>query len=370
MRPQVYRRTGFLLSVLLVGLLICSTTEARPSHLKLEMVANAKLADWAPVTQESPLDGTVAFLLDDRVVVSVCQIRGDFHCLRLVVLQIANSQFRALSKNDHPRPFGSLRRTQAEGVLVYPSPWLGFPIELLSAELTTTLRIPFNVKLSASARTTGSNGPNNSWSISRVCPCLDCIEQIRNGSGKLQAISDDQIAVLNNNRVSIESIQGKEVGGFRVQPNCATELEFAGKGRIYLKSCGPERIVDANGKELVRLRPPVKGDLSFRSWSEEGARLLYDQSVRSVSALQNFGEAVVAVLSLGSGAINEVPNGEAVRVVDTLTGQTCFDWRDLKHVANVGDYPHAALSPSGKFVALVAEGELRVYRLPDVCSAK
>jgi len=370
MKTEIYRRTDFHVSILFDGLLLCFTPLALPSDVRPEMVASKKLADWVSGAQESLLDGTVAFLSDDRLVVSVCHIGGDFHCPLLFILQQTESGFRSLSKNEHSRPFGSLHMTAAGGVLSYPNPWLGFPIEMLSAELVPTFQIRFNVKLSASGKVMGFNGPNNTWSTSRVCPSLDCVESIRNGPGWLQALSDDQIAILKGKRISIETIQGKEVGGFRVQSNCANELEFADRQRIYLRSCGRERIVDFNGKELIRLKPPVKGDLSFRSWSEDGTRLLYDQRVRSVPALKNFGETALVILTLGTGAIDEVSNGEVVRVFDNHTGKTCFDWKDRKHLANMGAYPHAAVSPSGKFVALITEGELRVYRLPDVCSAK
>src|SRR5215469_3079014 len=141
MRAEVHRRTGFLFSILLAGLLVCFTSQAQPSDMKLEMVASEKLANWTGVTQELQLDGTVAFLSDDRVVVSVCHTRGDLHCLLLVILQVADAGFRPLSKNHHPRPFGSLHMTETGGVLAYPNPWLGFPIELLSAELASTFQI-------------------------------------------------------------------------------------------------------------------------------------------------------------------------------------------------------------------------------------
>jgi hypothetical protein len=370
MKAEIQRRIGLPLSVLAIGLFFFAARQARASQAKTDLVSSGRLANWMPATQEPSLDGTIAFLSDDRVVLSVCHIRGDVHCPLLVVLQVTDAGLRPLSTSEHSRSFGSVRTTEAGAVLVYPNPWLGLPTELLSADLTPKLLIPNNLKISLSGKTIGSNGPNNTWSISLVCPSLDCVEEIRNGTGQLQAVSDGQIAILDNSTVRIETIQGKQMGGFKVQSNCATELEFADKERIYFRSCGHDQIVDLNGRQMVRLRYPGQWGADFRRWSSDGTRLLYDQTVRTVPALQNIRETALAVATLGVGVIDEVPNGELVRVLDTITGKICFDWTDPKHLANMGVYPHAALSPSGKFVALVTEGELRVYRLPDVCSAK
>jgi hypothetical protein len=370
MKTESHRRTSFPLSVLAIGLFLFSSQQARPPQGKTDLVVSEKLADWMSATQDSSLDGTIAFLSDDRVVLSVCRTHGDLHCPLLVILQVTDAGFRPLSRSDHSRPFGSVHAMETGGVLVLPNFWLGLPTELLSADLTPKLLIPGHLKISLSGGTTGSTGPNNTWSIFRVCPSLDCVEKARSGIGELEAVSDDQIAILDHNTVWIETIQGKQRGNFKVQSKCATELEFVDKERIYSRSCGHDRIVDRNGKELVRLRDSEKLGTGFRRWSEGGTRLLYDQTVRTVPALQNLGETTLAVATLGMGAIDEVPNGELVRVLDTHTGRTCFDWKDTKRLANMGVYPHAALSPSGKFLALITEGELRVYRMPDVCSEK
>ena len=88
MKAEVNRRAGFLFSILLVGSLVCFTSQAQLSDMKLEMVAREKLANWTGATQELQLDGTVAFLSDDRVVVAVCHTHGDLHCLLLVILRL------------------------------------------------------------------------------------------------------------------------------------------------------------------------------------------------------------------------------------------------------------------------------------------
>jgi hypothetical protein len=368
MRALIRHMNFFRTSLLVMGLLFCLTQPTLSADHKTEIVASEKLTAWIPDTQS--LDGTVTFLSDDRIALSVCHINGDFHCPLLIVLAVANGEFHELEKTERSRPFGSLHMTTGGGVLFCPNFGLGLPAELLSAELLRKLEIESDVEVSLSGKTVGTIGPNNTWTVSRICPSLDCVEGIRNGAGKLQAVSDDQIAILDTNTIRIETIEGKHVGSFGLQPNCAAEVEFVDQKRIYVRSCGHDRVVDPNGNTLLRLSHPGYWGADARRLSADGTRLLYDQTFRKVSALKNAGELAVAILTLGVGVLDEVDNSEAVRVLDTTTGERCFDWKNYKRLANMGVYPHAALSPSGRFVALVSEGELRVYRLPEVCSAQ
>jgi hypothetical protein len=368
MNARIHRINFFRMSLFVIGLPVFLAGRTLSTEIQTEIVASEKLAVWMPGAQS--LDGTVAFLSDDRIALSVCHINGDFHCPLLIVLQVANGEFHPLAKSEHSRPFASLHMTTTGGVLLYPNFGLGLPIELFSAELVRKLEIPSNMSLSLSGKTLGNNGPNNTWSVSRICSSLDCVEEVGNGTGKLQAVSDDQIAILDAKTVRIETVAGKQVGSFNVQPKCETEVELVDPKRIYLRTCGHDRVVDVNGNELLRFRHPGHWGAGRRRWSVDGTRLLYDQTFRSVSAVQNVGEIALAVVTLGVGVADEVDNSEVVWVVDTVSGHKCFDWKATKHLANMGVYPHAAISPSGKFVAVVSEGELRVYRLPDVCLAQ
>jgi len=372
MKAKTHRKAACLVSVFLIGLPCLAAQQARPLHERSDLVLSERLADSLPATQETWSDGTVTFLSDDQLALSLCHIYGDSQCPVLIILQIADAGFHPLAVRNHPGPFASLRPTAGGGVLTHPSqPWLEFQSELFSAELISKLQIPSTAKVSLSGKTLAREGPSHSWTISLICPSLDCLQDVAQVTGELKAISDDEIAILDGKMIRIETIQGKRMGGFKVQPDCGREVEFAGTDRIYLRSCGHDQIVDLNGKELARLLHAGDWGTDFRGWSTDGTRLLYDQHTRTVSGLQKFWEPLFMILSLWTnrsiGSDQEV-TGETVRVLDTTTGKACFYWSDAKHLANGGVYPHAALSPSGKSVALVTEGELRIYRLPDTCS--
>jgi hypothetical protein len=64
-------------------------------------------------------------------------------------------------------------------------------------------------------------------------------------------------------------------------------------------------------------------------------------------------------------------NRQAVRVVDTVTGASCFDWHRSFPMGTELHFVHvASISPSGEFVAIAAEKTLSIYRLPTVCEAQ
>jgi len=213
-------------------------------------------------------------------------------------------------------------------------------------------------------------GPNDLWTIFSVCPGQDCLDEVKQVQGELEAVSDNEVAFREHDTIRVETMDGISVGGFKVRSKtkCWTGLQFVDSARIFMQSCGPDRIVDLHGKELMRFKPP-RGTGFRQGWNSDGTKVLYDNSTRTVPFIQSVGEIILAVVTMGVGVGDEQSNSEAVRVIDTTTGGTCFDWKDPKHPVDWGLY-HAALSPSGKLMALVTRGELFVYRLPDVCAAK
>lgn len=369
MVAKVQLSARILLFTLLVGIPCHSAQSNRPSSEQTNLVANEKLAKWMPAAQDFLEDATLAFLSDDSVVLSVCHPFTALDCPLLIVLQITDAGFLPIARRDSSTGPVSLYRTETGGTLVVPA--LSPSSEFFSGELAPMQQIPYKpAHISLSGNTSAASVRKDVWTIFRVCPSLNCIEKIRQVSGELEAVSDDAVAIRDHDTIQVETMQGGLAGSFRVRPKskCATELQFAGPGRIFLESCGPDRMVDLHGEELAQFKP--LGGWGFRhGWNATGTRVLYDHYIRTVPTLQSFGEIALAVLTLGVGVADEKDNGEAVRVVDTTTGKTCFDWKDPKHVANVGFY-HADISPAGKLVALVTRGELFVYRLPDVCAAK
>src|SRR5207249_4901026 len=88
---------------------------------------------------------------------------------------------------------------------------------------------------------------------------------------------------------------------------CPTELQIVSQGRLFLQSCGPDRIVDLHGKEITRFRSPGGWGLR-RGWSADGTRLLYDRYVRTVLTVQRFGEVFIAIATLGVGRARICPS--------------------------------------------------------------
>jgi hypothetical protein len=99
--------------------------------------------------------------------------------------------------------------------------------------------------------------------------------------------------------------------------------------------------------------------------SADGSRRLFDFSEREVPRFQRLLESLRTITTLGMSG-PEDSNREVVRVMDTVTRKSCFEWsRSFPMRWNRGRF--AAISPSGEFVAITADNKLSIYRLPAVC---
>jgi len=93
--------------------------------------------------------------------------------------------------------------------------------------------------------------------------------------------------------------------------------------------------------------------------------MLFDTPSYKASGLQNVLDNIRTITTLGMTGPEDA-NREEVRVVDTVTGKTCFDWhRSFPMTPN--QVSSAAISPSGEFVAIATGNALSIYRLPAVC---
>ena len=61
--------------------------------------------------------------------------------------------------------------------------------------------------------------------------------------------------------------------------------------------------------------------------------------------------------------LEDTADGEAIRVIDTKTGNNCFSLNLPMDKAHEGPM-HASISPSGKFVAIVNDENIAVFELP------
>lgn len=364
-------RAAILMSVFFVGG-ACIASQPNSSHGQKNMIATEKLTKWMPSEGDVLWDATLTFVSDDTLALQLCHPRSSSrgNCPLLFVIQIFDRGFRTLAQRESREGAVSLFRTHSGGILAV-SQGARYS-QIFSADLIPKYQFPRDPsRTSLSGKTGAVYAPNDMYAIFRICAQLDCVEEVRRVKGELEAVSDDTVVTRDHDTIRVETLQGTLVSTFAVESitKCATELQIVGQGRFFLEGCGTDRIVDLHGKELARFRPPGGWGLRRRGWSADGTRLLYDQYIRTVPFLQSFAEDAIAIATLGAGAVEEKATGEEVRVVDTTTGMTCFEWKDPKHLTEEGVY-HADISPSGHLVALVTWNELFVYRLPQICTEK
>jgi hypothetical protein len=208
------------------------------------------------------------------------------------------------------------------------------------------------------------------WILRRV----DELQPIRSGKGSMRSVSDEVVVFQDGDTMRIETIAGSPVASFRVPPEakCSTRAQVLPGERLYLDDCKDVRIVDFGGRTKLTLQKP-------RGWSAnssqidrssaDGNRLLFDSWSRKVSFWRNSAEIAVAFATLGMGVGDEEDNREEFRVVDTTSGAICFDQHRSFPMGAASFDNTAAISPSGQFVAIAADGTLSVYQIPAVCGS-
>jgi hypothetical protein len=196
-------------------------------------------------------------------------------------------------------------------------------------------------------------------------------EKIAEGQGRLLAHTSNVAAYWDHGTVRIQSIDGKLLGSFVVDSEKSSPaISFLGQDRVlFEEGVGGLEIRDFSGKVLRKLKKPNRALGEKTKQSEDGSRLLYDSFTRRVGPTQTIKEDALAVATHGLSTDGDVPNGEVVRVIDTGSGRSCFEWYGKeKLLPAFGD--HADVDPSGRLVAIMTQGTLTIFRLPDACRTK
>ncbi len=297
-----------------------------------------------PQETTTSTQGTVAFLANQTLAVSVCSSVG----CNLATFDLTDGTPRQIAQMNKVESYRAIHRASDGGVL-----------------LTSVRRGKENGAVHLSRDLTNSQWSPTATGISATG------EKIPQGSGRLLAHSANAAAYLDQGTVRIQGIDGKLLGSFvagRPKDKFIPIALFLGTDRLWFQKDGSPKILDFNGKVILKLdRPDGWGNRIGKS--DDGTRLMYDRFTRHVGLAQTIMEGALVLPTMGMSTDGDVPNGEMVSVIDTVSGKTCFEWNGKDKLLSIGGY-HADINPSGRLVAIMTQGTLAIYRLPDSCTSK
>ena len=342
------------------------------SHLGLASQADA-LAAAASVDLDKLFPGavrtTLAFLSDEEIAVGRYPGSNGSLSATIAVFRWRDGKLRLATNQsfslDRPS-FGRGLFSAAHGSVIAQF----FPTALLlSADLEIRANLPIKVlvpPVHQGAFVAGYEG-FKSWTLYRLVPQF---ELVRRGNGEILSVSDDVVVSRGEQEVRIETVEGEARGRFQVplRSVCYSRPSIVGPGKLLISDCGPSRIVDFSGKELLKIPNPDGWGFRY-GLSLDGSRMLFDHYTRRTSVLQRTYEAFESLISLGMGPVID-SIGEMIRVVDTTNGGVCLDVDSPKKQFGVPGEYHADISPSGHFLALVTGNRLSIYSIPAVCSTR
>jgi hypothetical protein len=325
-----------------------------------ELVATVDLSQL-PAGSKDASAQSIAFATDTSIAVVLCPNGSPTGCSLSLLRREGNTLLPYASTSLFLRG-RSVHVLNGGQILI--TPFGASPAVLFTPDLSVTQELS-NVYIASQSGNTAAGFTRGGWKLYRV---KSKAELIREGNGSLRSLSDEVVVFQDGNMMRVETLQGARLGSFSVKPEtkCYNVAYPLGTNRLYLDDCKKIRIVDFGGREEIELHAP-NGYRAYQFWSGDGKRVLFDNSRRKISPFRNAAEIFAAFATLGMGVGDEQDNREEVAVLDTSTGNSCFDWKRSFAEGSVALAQDAAISPSGEFVAIAAGGTLSVYRLPDVC---
>jgi hypothetical protein len=336
------------------------TTIPRPA----EPVATLEVSRLLPAGPAENIAATTTFISDTAIAVGVCSGYTQRTCSLSVIRWNGNTLSVVATTGDFGLAHMNLHRSPGGSVLAMSVPGLAV---LYSADLSSRRDVQPVSHISSSGQIT-AQWVRGGWMLHRV----NQAEPIRSGKGSMRSVSDEFVVFQDGDTIRTETISGNTVGSFTVRPEsqCATLAELLAGDRLFVEDCKEHRIVDFSGNAKVKLQK-LKGWSANSSkidrTSADARRMLFDFWSRKVSFWRNAGETAVAFATLGMGVGDEEDNREEIRVIDTTSGAKCFDLHRSFPMGAASFDNTAAISPSGQFVAIAADGKLSVYQLPAVC---
>ena len=330
------------------------------SPLEAEPFATIDLSRLPAGTKDASAT-SIAFISDTSIAISLCPNDPPMDC-SVSLLRRDGKTFRPYAASTLPLGRGRSIHVSSEGGILI-TPFGALPAILLTPDLSARRGLP-NIFSASSSGNTGAEMTKNGWKLYQI----RSPELIRDGKGNFRSLSDEVVVFQEGNVMRIETLQGTPLGSFPVKPEtkCYNTVYPLRENRLYFDDCKKIQIVDFSGREQSKLHAP-SGWRDHQFWSRDGKRTLFDNFDRKVSIFRSAGELLLALGTLGVGALDEQDNREDVLVLDTATGDSCFSWKRRFPMGSVGLVQDAAISPSGEFVAIAAQGILSVYRLPEHC---
>ena len=353
-------------TIFTLAIVVCCAREAVGADTTPQAVS-IKISELAPSGWDTEHRRTLAFLSDDLVAVLLCGLKGMTGC-RLVLAEFSSDKIAVRKEVTIPGAPSEIRRVGEQGILIT------FNYRTIHRLYSTDLRflqdLPTLFQISITGTTMALGSKEGHIGIYRFDGASMSKIGVLMGGEEPEAVSEEYVVLREGNTIVTKTIDGDSRGAFKVKPptKCGTVVELAGNAKLYLQSCGPDSMVDFQGKRLSRFKSP-DGSGWRRGWSEDGRCLLYDHYTHHVSFLRRAGEDALAIATLGMGVADEGANGEMIRGVDTATGDTCFELSSPARPAVQYDY-HADVSPSGKYVAVITDDALWIYTLPESCGKK
>jgi hypothetical protein len=326
-------------------------------------VATLALSGIYPSCQGQPAWVTVAFSSETSIAVGLCRRDCANKECSLFLVRWEGGTLRPVAQTLRFDSGVSIHPASEGQILTIRSlP----PTVLYSADLSTShdLSIPLSL-VSPSGRTVAEIA-RGSWKLYRLS---DRLEPLREGTGDLRSVSDEVVVIQHGKAMEVETLDGRRLGSFSVQDEVSGfHAALLGNSKLYMADCRKRvMVVDFDGRRQLEIHQHglcAQGDTTS---SPDGRRMLFDFTSHKANGLQNVLESVRTITTLGMAGEEDF-NREEVRVADTVTGKTCFDWH-RSFSMTYSQVRSAAISPSGEFVAIAAENTLSIYRLPAVCGA-
>lgn len=302
--------------------------------------------------------GAVAFLTDHSLVASVC----DLHWCELHTFKIEDGKLRELAKLPVPNSFGDILRGPDDSFFLehlYGQNFEGaVQLDAGLKGIQVLSKVWLNRDcISTTGKTFIDQAAKDHWIAHRTSKPQ---ETLREGDGRVVSVSDDEIAFEANDSLFIETMDGKRLGSF------ATGYPHGGIIRGGATILGSGRILvgttvrEFTGKSAVHF-PKQIGAGYPHGTSDNGSVALLDESIRRLSPMKAFGEAITLA------GIDAPDNTEIIRAVNAQTGKECFiEERKLDQLL-CG--LHSDIDPTGKMIAILDQSGLSIYRLPTSCSA-